>query len=131
MIDESLLADWLSAVPTVLTIKFVVGPYRPEFGKADTIGVVSGTPGPGLLDDGLWNGSGFQVMLEGRDRDHAKLKQAAFDIDHALIFGDYPASLWGTWVRSVDRTGGEPSPQQADEHQRQQYFCTYFAEVSP
>jgi hypothetical protein len=131
VIDDQLQAEWLTAVPTVLAIQFVVGPYKPEFLKGDTVGVVTPVPGLGLVREGLWNTSAFQVLLVGRDRDHARLKQSAFQIDSALVFGDWPAQVWGTQVTLVDRTGSEPTPVQQDEHQRQAWACTYFAENSP
>lgn len=131
MLDDQALADWLTAIPTDLTVEFQVGPYRPEFMKADTIGLVTPTAGPGEIREGLWDGAAFQIQLVGRDRDRAALKSSAFQIDQALRFGDFPAQLWGTWVTAVGRVGSGPTPLQEDEHQRQAWTCTYFAEISP
>lgn len=130
MIVDQDLADWLTAVPTVLGVKFQVGPYRPEFNQADLVGLVTPTVGPGQIEDGMWDVVGFQVALVGRDRDNARLKKSAFQLDDAIIQGDYPAALWGGWVRVAYRSGSAPSPQQLDEHQRQAWICTYLAEVS-
>lgn len=130
MIDDQALADWLTAVPTDLVVKFRVGPYRPEFAQADLVGLVTPTAGPGLIEDGIWDVQGFQIEIVGRDRDRAGIKSSAFQIDQALVFGDYPAMLWGTWVRVAYRSGSAPTSQQLDEHQRQSFICTYLAEVS-
>lgn len=130
MIDDQALAEWLTAVPTDLEVRFRTGPYRPEFSQADLVGLVTPTVGPGLIEDAAWDVEGFQVEIVGRDRDRAKLKSSAFQIDRAIVLGDYPAALWGTWVRVAYRSGSAPSSQQLDEHQRQSFVCTYLAEVS-
>ena len=130
MIDDAQLAAWLTAVPTALTVQFQVGPYRPEFDRGDLVGLVTSTTGPGLIEDGMWDVVGFEVLILGRDRDQSQLKTSAYQIDTAIVLGDYPAALWGGWVRSAYRSGSGPVAQQLDEHQRQMFSCTYLAEVS-
>jgi hypothetical protein len=127
MIDPELLRVWLQEVPNDLSMEFVEGPRVPEFLRGDDIGVVTMLEGPGYTLEGSGGFGSFQLRLVARERDQDKLRRTAFQLDNALLFGDYPVDIWGTWITSVDRTGGEPSPLQEDEHDRVAYVCSYIA----
>lgn len=127
MLDAALLRDWLNAVPLDLDVPFERGPRVREFGNADISGLVTMVPGPGELMDGVGDYSSFQVRLTSREANQEQLRKSAFQLDTALRFGDYPADLWGTWIVSVERTGGAPSELETDEHDRVSYVCTYNA----
>lgn len=131
MIQTSLLAQWLTDTTssTELKPKFVPGPRTPEFVKADTLGVVTLMPGPGLALEGTFDQTAFQVELVGRERDQDRIEQAFAVLDKAIVWLDVPANLWGTRVVQADRVGGGPSSSQIDEHQRIAYTCSYWVFV--
>lgn len=132
MIDLTLLVAWLNTVPNDLGTKFVPGPRKPEFGKADEIGVVTPLEGPGLTLDGLGSVGSFQLEIIGREHRLAVIQKAAFQIDSALLFGDTNGvTLWGTFIQYVSRTGGEPALGQEDEFSRVSYSCSYIAHETP
>lgn len=127
MIAITPLVAWFEALALPVEFKFFPGPRVPEFGKGDRIGVVTPLAGPGETLEGIGENSSFQVALIGREHAAADLQAAAFQVDSLLLFGDYPADLWGTFVQSVSRVGGQPSPIQEDEHDRVRYVCSYIA----
>lgn len=131
MIDIVALCAWTTAVPTELGFEFVPGPREPEYGQGDLVGVITPLEGPGLVLEGAGDRSSFQVKLVSREFQANELQRAAFAIDQALVFGDYPAELWGTQVQFVTRTGGQPSVIQEDEHDRVAYVCSYIAHETP
>jgi hypothetical protein len=131
MIDYTLFVAWLDAIPTTLDYRFRQGPREEEFGRADLVATVTPLPGPGLSLDGLGNQPSFQIKLTGRERQADDIRKTAFEIDTALLWGAYPFDAWGTYVQYVDRTGGEPSVLQEDEHDRVAYVCTYVAHETP
>lgn len=131
MIDDAALAAWLTATVDDLGVPFVVGPRIPEFGRADILGVVTGAPGLGLTMEGINNIEAFQLRLVGRERDYQKLKTSAYQVHRALMFANFPGSLWGTWVTSVTTAGGGPVPELGDgtDLDRVAFVCTYLAET--
>lgn len=131
MIDMELLAQWLSAVPTELNLRFESGPRAPEFLQADRIGLVTAFGGLGVTLEGAGDQSGFQVRLVSREFERGKLQKSASQLDQALLFGDYPADLWGTTIQYVDRASGGPEASQEDELDRVTYACTYIAHETP
>lgn len=131
MIDLGLLIVWLDAVPTSLEYRFVRGPREPEYGRGDQVGVVTPVGGPGLTLEGAGELSGFQVKLTGREFQHDLIRRSAYEIDTALLFGDYGTDLWGTRVQYVDRTGEPPSALQEDNLDRVAYVCTYLVHETP
>lgn len=131
MIDFAALAAWLDTVPTELSFKFVVGPREPEFGQGDQIAMVSALGGQGLTLEAAGDLPSFQVKLTARDHQVAELHRSAFQIDAALILGDYPENLWGTRIQYVTRSGGGPESLPEDELDRVSYVCTYTAHETP
>jgi len=129
MIDEQALADWLTALPTALSVKFNPGPRKIEFVRADTAGLVSMLPGAGLAPDGLFDQPSFQVEIVGRERDRTGLRQSMELVDQTLIGLDSPGALWGTWVNWVGRTGSGPAQGQEDEQDRISWACSYLAVI--
>lgn len=127
MIDLDALASWLDEVPTTLDFKFVAKTRQEEFGRGDLLAQVTPLPGAGLVLDGLGNASSFQVRLVAREYQESDLRRSAFQLDDALLFGTYPADLWGTRVVYVDRIGGEPSSLEEDQLDRVAYVCSYVA----
>lgn len=132
MIALDLLVTWLNAVPADLDFLFVSGPRKPEFGRADEIGVVTPLEGPGLTLEGAGSVASFQIEIIGREHKLALIQKTAFQIDSALLFGDTSGvDLWGTFVQYVSRTGGEPTLGQEDEFDRVSYTCSYIAHETP
>lgn len=131
MIDLPLLVAWLDSVDTVLDLKFVKGPRAPEFLRGDRVAVVTPLEGPGLTLEGAGSVASFQLRIVAREHDEDALRKSAFQVDEALLFGSYPADLWGTRIQYVDRTGGEPSSLVEDEHDRVAYVCSYIAHEMP
>ena len=131
MIDYDLMIAWLNAVPTELGHQFVLGPRQPEFQLADKVGLVTPQQGPGLTMDGLANVPSFELKVTAREYQHMPLRRTAFALDKALLFGAYPATLWGTRVQYVDRIGGEPGSFPEDEHDRVAYLCGYIVHEMP
>lgn len=132
MIVLTQLVAWLNAVPNELDIKFVPGPRKPEFGRADELGVVTPLEGPGLTLEGAGSIASFQVEIIGREHKLDEIQKTAFQIDTALLFGDVNGvELWGTFVQYVGRTGGEPALGQEDEFDRVSYTCSYIAHETP
>lgn len=131
MIDDTLLAAWLENLVDELEIPYVVGPRIPEFGRADILGVVTPTPGLGLTLEGINDVAGFQIRWVARESDYGKLKISAFQTDRALMFADFPGQFWGTWVTSINRAGGGPTPELGDgrDLDRVAFVCTYLAEA--
>lgn len=131
MIDDELLRAWLEATVTDLGVLFFVGPRIPEFGQGDILGVVTPSPGAGLVLEGINDVVGFQIRMVAREREYAKLKISALQIDKALVFADFPAALWGGWVTTITRAGGGPSPELGDGNDRDRvaFVCTYLAET--
>lgn len=131
MIDDELQRAWLEAVVTDLAVPFVVGPRIPEFGRGDILGIVTPSPGAGLVLEGINDVVGFQIRIVGRERDYARLKTSAVQIDKALLFADFPAAMWGGWVTVITRAGGGPSPELGDGNDRDRvaFVCTYLAET--
>lgn len=131
MINDQLLCDWLSAVVDELSVPYTVGPRIPEFGRADVLGVVTPTAGPGLVLEGINTVVGFQVRWVAREKSYAKLKLSAWQTHKALLFAPFPGSLWGTWVTSITTAGSDPTPELGDgqDLDRVAFTCTYLAEV--
>lgn len=131
MIDDTLLAAWLAAVDTELSVPYFIGPRIPEFGSADVLGVVTPSPGLGLVLEGINQVVGFQIRWVAREANYAKLKRSAYLVDRTLMFVDFPTQLWGGWVTSVNRAGGEPSPELGDgrDLDRVAFTCTYLVET--
>lgn len=131
MIDDALLAAWLQNVNDELSVPYFVGPRIPEFGRADVLGVVTPSPGLGLTLEGVNQVVGFQIRWVAREASYAKLKLSAYQTDRALIFADFPTQLWGAWVTSITRAGGEPSPELGDgrDLDRVAFTCTYLVET--
>jgi len=131
MIDTELLVTWLAAVSTELDLGFVSGPRPPEFVNHDRIAVVTAFGGTGFTLEGAGEVSSFHLRLVSREHERAKLQKTAFQLDTALVFGDYPADLWGTTIQYVDRSGGGPESSEEDELDRVSYVCTYIAHETP
>lgn len=127
MIDVNELVVWHNSLDLEgYDIPFVKGPEIPEFGDGDRIAVITAQAGPGddLESAGDW--FGWQIRMIARDHEETDLRRAAFVVDSALRFGDWPAIIWGTRVLTVSRAGGQPSPLQ-EEHERVAYICSYLA----
>jgi hypothetical protein len=131
MINTELLVTWLAAVPTELTMVVVSGPRHPEFGRGDRLVIVTALGGIGTTLEGAGDTASFQLRLVSREHEREALQKTAFQLDTALLFGDYPADLWGTTVQHVDRSGGGPESSQEDELDRVAYVCTYIAHETP
>lgn len=131
MIELPSLITWLDAITTELDLKFVKGPRAPEFLRGDRVAVVTPLEGPGLTLEGAGSVASFQIRVVAREFEEDELRKSAFQLDDALLFGDYPANLWGTRIQYVSRTGGEPSSLQEDEHDRVAYVCSYIAHETP
>lgn len=131
MIDDEKLRVWLEAIVDDLAVPFVVGPRIPEFGRNDVLGVVTPSPGAGLVLEGISDVAGFQIRMVAREKSYVKLKASAFQIHRALVFADFPGSMWGTWVTSITPAGGGPVPELGDgrDLDRVAFVCTYLAET--
>lgn len=131
MIEMDQLVVWLNAVPTDLGTAFVDGPRQPEFGNADDVAVVTALGGLGLTLEGFGDQPSFQIKMVSRDHRRSVLHRSIMQIDTALLFGDFPADLWGTRVQYVDRSAGPPESAQEDELDRVAYVCTYIVHEMP
>lgn len=131
MIDMVALAQWLDAVPTELDLRFSASSRQEEFGRGDLVGQVTAQPGPGLILEGMGSVASFQIKAVAREHQEPALRVSAFQLDDALLFGPFPAEVWGTRVISVDRLGGEPSSLPEDELDRVAYVCSYIAYEMP
>lgn len=131
MIDDELLAAWLENLVDELDVPYTVGPRIPEFGRADVLGVVTPTPGLGLVLEGINEVVGFQIRWVAREADYSKLKLSAYQTDKALLFMEFPGPFWGTWVTSLNRAGGGPTPELGDgrDLDRVAFTCTYLVET--
>lgn len=131
MIDTDALVTWVNAISTEIEMKFVKGPRNPEFLKADLVGTITPLEGAGLTLEAAGSLSSFQIRMQSREHQESALRKSAFQIDEALVFGDWPADVWGTRIQYVGRTGGEPAILQEDEFDRVAYVCSYVAHETP
>lgn len=130
MIDAKLLALWLSALLTgqPQAPSFAVGPMRPELEFPDNLGIVTPMPGPGSGTEGLLDFPVFQIRVRGLQPYYGQLANQANMVDQALVFGLYPANIWGTRILAVTRSGSGPVPIDEDSvNQRISFMCNYLA----
>jgi hypothetical protein len=131
LIDLDALVTWLAAVPTATGAPVVKGPRQLEFGNADELVMVDALGGLGMTLEGAGDQPGFRLKLVAREFREAQLRQTAFQLDTALVFGDYPDDLWGTRIQYVERSAGPPELLPEDELDRVSYVCTYIAHETP
>jgi hypothetical protein len=127
MIDADLRLAWFKELELPSSFGWFNGPRQPEYGNGDLVGLVTDLEGPGEDLEGMGDWGSFQVRLVGREFELPNLRASAFLVDSSLRFGDYPADLWGTRIRTVTRTGGQPSVLLEDDLDRVAYVCTYLA----
>lgn len=128
MIDPDLMALWLSAVLTgqPQAPTFAVGPDRPELEFPDNLGIVTPMPGPSSSTEGLIDYPVFQIRIRGLAPYRFQLANQANMVDQYLLFGVYPANIWGSRILAVARSGSGPVPIAEDEvNQRISYMCNY------
>jgi len=126
VIQYNLLKDWLSTIVPGLT--FRLGPDMLEM--ADRAGLVTPMQGLGLSVDGNFDRPAFQITIRGlQSQVDFTPADDANAIDKALIWGDYPHTLWGDHVIGVSRVGGSPVPNDVlDKGRRALWTCTYWFE---
>lgn len=80
--------------------------------------------GSGLIVDGALESQSWQVRVVGRQMDYGSAEDMATAIDLAFIswMSDY---LFGTWITSIQRVGGAPSPLMVDDADRTHFTCNY------
>lgn len=128
MIDPVLMALWLSALLSgqPQAPNFAVGPNRPELEFPDNLGIVTPMPGPGSGTEGLIDFPVFQIRIRGLTPYYAQLANQANMVDQALVFGLYPANIWGSRILTVGRPGSGPVPVNEDPtNQRISFMCNY------
>lgn len=128
MIDPVLMAMWATAVlqGQPQAPRFEVGPPRPELEFPDNLGMITPMPGPGSTTEGLIDLPVFQIRVRGLAPYLLQLANQANILDQALVFGVYPANIWGTRILAVTRSGSGPVPINEDEaNQRISYLCNY------
>lgn len=103
-------------------VKIVPGPKLPKLPNAYVMLTPYG--GSGLIVDGALESQSWQVRTVGKQHDygHAEDMATAIDIGFISFMSDY---LFDTWVTSIQRVGGAPSPLMVDDAERTHFTCNY------
>lgn len=121
---KRMIQDGLDVKYRDLTIEF--GPQLPQV--PDQFVLITPYGGSGSDVDGLMDLPSFQIRVVGKQEDYDSAEDLAQDID--TIFVQWFSKKVGpTWVTSIVRVGGPPSPLEVDDSDRHHFVCSYTATV--
>jgi hypothetical protein len=131
--QTQVIMDWLATIGWDISQEtgypVFPGPYIEA--EPDRAVFITGGGGPGYTtEEPATDASVFQARVRGPSGDPLAAEAAAQLLDSLILRAALPASIDGTWINSISRSGNGPTPLPLDPGDLRQEFTTNYVIVT-